>query len=163
MIPKSFFSPQTPGVLRLLSEDEWRCIGINQSIGWEHYEIHGLSPRARQPTNTDCYRIQPLNLTYSCSGDRRTETSAKPLHPDSYLVTSQAFTFHPVLFVCQHFEQIGLACWIHIITPSRDKVLYFMILLCMIARILLYPRLPRFLPERIQSYTVRAKVAYLLA
>lgn len=112
MIPKSFFSPQQPGVLRLLSEDEWRCIGITQSLGWEHYEIHGESPRARQPTNTNSHWIQLLNLTYSCSGDPRTETRAAPLHPASHLVPSQAFTFHPVIFVYRHFEQIGLACWI---------------------------------------------------
>ena len=57
MIPKSFFSPQQPGVLRLLSEDEWRCLGIMQSLGWEHYEIHGESPQVRQLTNTNCYRV----------------------------------------------------------------------------------------------------------
>ena len=83
MIPKSFFSPQQQGVLRLLSEEEWRCIGITQSVGWEHYEIHGESPRAGQSTSTNDYRIQLLNLTYSCSGDSRTETGAIPPHPDS--------------------------------------------------------------------------------
>ena len=25
---------------RLLSEDEWRGIGVQQSRGWEHYAIH---------------------------------------------------------------------------------------------------------------------------
>ena len=29
---------------RLLSEDEWRHIGIVQSLGWEHYLIHGPEP-----------------------------------------------------------------------------------------------------------------------
>lgn len=42
MIPKSFFEdPQRPEVLRLLKEDEWRGMGITQSRGWEHYEVHG--------------------------------------------------------------------------------------------------------------------------
>lgn len=41
MIPKAYFSPDDPGVLRLLSEAEWRGIGITQSLGWEHYEVHG--------------------------------------------------------------------------------------------------------------------------
>ena len=42
MIPKDFFEdPQHPEVLRLLAEDEWRGIGITQSLGWEHYEVHG--------------------------------------------------------------------------------------------------------------------------
>ena len=41
MIPKSYFNPDDPGVLRLLSEAEWRGVGITQSLGWEHYEVHG--------------------------------------------------------------------------------------------------------------------------
>jgi cyclin-dependent kinase regulatory subunit CKS1 len=41
MIPKNYFNPDEPGVLRLLSEAEWRGIGITQSLGWEHYEVHG--------------------------------------------------------------------------------------------------------------------------
>lgn len=44
MIPKSYFNPDDPGVLRLLSEAEWRGIGITQSLGWEHYEVHGILP-----------------------------------------------------------------------------------------------------------------------
>jgi cyclin-dependent kinase regulatory subunit CKS1 len=42
MIPKSYFNADDPGVLRLLSEAEWRGIGITQSLGWEHYEVHGI-------------------------------------------------------------------------------------------------------------------------
>lgn len=57
MIPKSFFSRQQPGVLRLLSEEEWRCLGIAQSLGWEHYEIHGGYLHVCQPTNTNGYRV----------------------------------------------------------------------------------------------------------
>ena len=41
MIPKTFFNPDKSGTLRLLSEQEWRGIGITQSLGWEHYEVHG--------------------------------------------------------------------------------------------------------------------------
>lgn len=43
MIPKNFFDPEEPGVLRILSDQEWRGIGITQSLGWEHYEVHGKS------------------------------------------------------------------------------------------------------------------------
>lgn len=43
MIPKEYFGESTPGVLRLLLEEEWRNIGITQSPGWHHYEIHGQS------------------------------------------------------------------------------------------------------------------------
>ena len=41
MVPRAYFSDTTPGVLRLLTEDEWRNIGITQSPGWVHYEVHG--------------------------------------------------------------------------------------------------------------------------
>jgi cyclin-dependent kinase regulatory subunit CKS1 len=41
MVPRAYFSDTTPGVLRLLNEDEWRSIGITQSPGWVHYEVHG--------------------------------------------------------------------------------------------------------------------------
>ena len=40
-IPKNYFDPEEPGVLRILSDAEWRGIGITQSLGWEHYEVHG--------------------------------------------------------------------------------------------------------------------------
>ena len=43
MIPKNFFSDDNSGTLRLLEEKEWRGIGITQSLGWEHYEVHGES------------------------------------------------------------------------------------------------------------------------
>jgi cyclin-dependent kinase regulatory subunit CKS1 len=41
LIPKAFFSPDDSGTLRILSETEWRGIGITQSLGWQHYEVHG--------------------------------------------------------------------------------------------------------------------------
>ncbi|KAF8275177.1 regulatory subunit of cyclin-dependent kinase, partial [Lactarius quietus] len=44
MIPKTYFNSDDPGVLRLLSEAEWRGIGITQSLGWEHYEVHAPEP-----------------------------------------------------------------------------------------------------------------------
>lgn len=25
----------------LLSDDEWRSLGVKQSLGWEHYMVHG--------------------------------------------------------------------------------------------------------------------------
>jgi len=43
MVPKEYFNPDDSGVLRLLTEPEWRGIGITQSLGWEHYEVHGTS------------------------------------------------------------------------------------------------------------------------
>ncbi|KAF7363795.1 Cyclin-dependent kinases regulatory subunit [Mycena sanguinolenta] len=43
MVPKNFFNEEQ-GTLRLLSEPEWRGIGITQSLGWEHYEVHAPEP-----------------------------------------------------------------------------------------------------------------------
>ncbi|KAH3667839.1 hypothetical protein WICMUC_005239 [Wickerhamomyces mucosus] len=40
VIPSDYFNSET-GTLRILLEDEWRGLGITQSLGWEHYEIHG--------------------------------------------------------------------------------------------------------------------------
>ncbi|KZT69811.1 CKS-domain-containing protein [Daedalea quercina L-15889] len=54
MIPKAFFNPDKSGTLRLLSEPEWRGIGITQSLGWEHYEVHAPEPHVllfRRPKN----------------------------------------------------------------------------------------------------------------
>ena len=45
MIPKEYFNDDDSGTLRLLEENEWRGIGITQSLGWEHYEVHGKSER----------------------------------------------------------------------------------------------------------------------
>jgi len=42
-IPADYFNPQT-GTLRILYEDEWRGLGITQSLGWEHYETHTPEP-----------------------------------------------------------------------------------------------------------------------
>ncbi|RPD66437.1 cyclin-dependent kinase regulatory subunit [Lentinus tigrinus ALCF2SS1-7] len=56
MIPKNFFNPDNSGTLRLLTEEEWRGIGITQSLGWEHYEVHAPEPHVllfRRPKNFD--------------------------------------------------------------------------------------------------------------
>lgn len=44
LLPESYFDPSEPGVLRILSVKEWREIGITQSMGWEHYEVHAPEP-----------------------------------------------------------------------------------------------------------------------
>jgi len=43
-LPKQFFMPDKSGTLRLLQEQEWRAIGVSQSFGWEHYEVHAPEP-----------------------------------------------------------------------------------------------------------------------
>ncbi|KAF1819363.1 CKS-domain-containing protein [Dissoconium aciculare CBS 342.82] len=42
-IPKDYFDGSR-GTLKLLWEDEWRGLGITQSLGWEHYEVHEPEP-----------------------------------------------------------------------------------------------------------------------
>ncbi|KAF4634845.1 hypothetical protein G7Y89_g3265 [Cudoniella acicularis] len=42
-IPKEYHDPQK-GTLKLLWEEEWRALGITQSLGWEHYEVHEPEP-----------------------------------------------------------------------------------------------------------------------
>ncbi|CAK9779962.1 regulatory subunit of cyclin-dependent kinase [Cutaneotrichosporon oleaginosum] len=44
LIPKSYFSGDDSGLLRILEEHEWRGIGITQSLGWEHFEVHAPEP-----------------------------------------------------------------------------------------------------------------------
>ncbi|OAL07430.1 CKS-domain-containing protein [Phaeosphaeriaceae sp. SRC1lsM3a] len=42
VIPKEYFDSR--GTLKLLWEEEWRALGITQSLGWEHYEVHEPEP-----------------------------------------------------------------------------------------------------------------------
>ncbi|THH19464.1 hypothetical protein EW146_g1692 [Bondarzewia mesenterica] len=56
LIPKNYFNQDDSGTLRLLSEAEWRGIGITQSLGWVHYEVHAPEPHVllfRRPKNFD--------------------------------------------------------------------------------------------------------------
>jgi len=43
-IPKDYFSDPSKYLLKLLWEEEWRGLGITQSLGWEHYEVHEPEP-----------------------------------------------------------------------------------------------------------------------
>jgi cyclin-dependent kinase regulatory subunit CKS1 len=43
VIPKEYHDA-SKGTLKLLWEEEWRAIGITQSLGWEHYEVHEPEP-----------------------------------------------------------------------------------------------------------------------
>ncbi|RSL41013.1 Cyclin-dependent kinases regulatory subunit [Fusarium sp. AF-6] len=42
-IPKDYHDT-AKGTLKLLWEEEWRALGITQSLGWEHYEVHEPEP-----------------------------------------------------------------------------------------------------------------------
>ncbi|KAJ9497189.1 Cyclin-dependent kinases regulatory subunit (Cell division control protein cks1) [Exophiala xenobiotica] len=43
VIPRDYFD-DAKGTLKLLWEEEWRGLGITQSLGWEHYEVHEPEP-----------------------------------------------------------------------------------------------------------------------
>ncbi|KAL7420973.1 Cyclin-dependent kinases regulatory subunit (Cell division control protein cks1) [Cryptotrichosporon argae] len=43
LIPKDYFRQDDPSLLRILDEHEWRGIGITQSLGWQHFEVHGAA------------------------------------------------------------------------------------------------------------------------
>ena len=53
-LPKNIYKAMPKG--RLLTENEWRSLGVQQSRGWVHYEIHKPEPYIllfRRPRNTD--------------------------------------------------------------------------------------------------------------
>lgn len=55
VIPSDYFNSET-GTLRILTEDEWRGLGVTQSLGWEHYECHAPEPHIllfKRPLNYD--------------------------------------------------------------------------------------------------------------
>ncbi|ROT39986.1 cyclin-dependent kinases regulatory subunit [Sodiomyces alkalinus F11] len=59
-IPKAY-KDTTHGTLKLLWEEEWRALGITQSLGWEHYEVHEPEPhillfKYETPCPTNNYR-----------------------------------------------------------------------------------------------------------
>lgn len=43
VIPAEYHD-KSKGTLKLLWEEEWRAMGITQSLGWEHYEVHEPEP-----------------------------------------------------------------------------------------------------------------------
>jgi cyclin-dependent kinase regulatory subunit CKS1 len=54
LLPKNIFKTISKG--KLLAEMEWRNLGVQQSRGWVHYEIHGPEPHIllfRRPIGTD--------------------------------------------------------------------------------------------------------------
>eukprot|EP00667_Euglena_gracilis_P032344 EG_transcript_49359 len=54
ILPKEIAKLIPKGVL--LSEMEWRSLGVQQSLGWEHYMVHNPEPHIllfRRPKNLD--------------------------------------------------------------------------------------------------------------
>ncbi|KAH8918580.1 cyclin-dependent protein kinase regulatory subunit Suc1 [Atractiella rhizophila] len=42
-MPEQLYSREKRA-FKIMTESEWRSIGIQQSLGWEHYEIHAPEP-----------------------------------------------------------------------------------------------------------------------
>lgn len=61
ILPKEVMK-KIPQKGKLLNEQEWRALGVQQSRGWTHYEIHKPEPHIllfRRPKGTDPYTGQP--------------------------------------------------------------------------------------------------------
>lgn len=60
-LPKELSKQITPG--KLLSEDEWRKLGIRMSLGWEHYATHkyssGIESKTIDQSQTFCCFADP--------------------------------------------------------------------------------------------------------
>lgn len=59
-LPKHVFKRITKN--KLLTEAEWRNLGVQQSRGWVHYEVHKPEPYIllfRRPIGTDSVTGQP--------------------------------------------------------------------------------------------------------
>lgn len=55
IVPRELRS-RLPNPMRKMDESEWRSIGVQQSRGWVHYEIHKPEPHIllfRRPLGTD--------------------------------------------------------------------------------------------------------------
>ena len=60
LLPKAIYKTIPRG--RLLTEHEWRGLGVTQSRGWVHYEIHKPEPFIllfRRPLGTDAATGNP--------------------------------------------------------------------------------------------------------
>ena len=71
-------SKKLPDPPRLLTETEWRNIGVQQSRGWVHYEVHKPEPHVllfRRPLGTDPETGKVL--TVSNSNSTKTSVAAK--------------------------------------------------------------------------------------
>ena len=86
-IPQDYFNPET-GTLRILHEDEWRGLGITQSLGWAHYEAHAPEPHIllfKRPINYSwlCIIGPLVHLIYTMTVVR---SSLFPLLPNRYFL-----------------------------------------------------------------------------
>lgn len=70
---------------RLLKDDEWRDLGVQQTRGWEHYDIHRPEPHIllfRRPVDTDPQTgLAPIRIwTLQCTARGDTEVYLRCLN-----------------------------------------------------------------------------------
>lgn len=81
VIPAEYHD-KAKGTLKLLWEEEWRAMGITQSLGWEHYEVHEPEPHI-------------LLFKYVCPSHRRQlrsggmDANPRPRRPLNYQPPAQ--------------------------------------------------------------------------
>eukprot|EP00871_Galdieria_phlegrea_P001935 jgi/Galph1/2742/GphlegSOOS_G1437.1 len=66
---------------RLLSEAEWRGIGVQQSRGWVHYAIHRPEPNIllfRRPKQTDAQQTQNEKISNQQQGHEQRPVDVVP-------------------------------------------------------------------------------------
>ena len=68
------------GELRLMTEDEWRDLGVTQSHGWEHYLVHSPEPHIllfrREVNYTSLYGNVPRKQVIKVPGKTLADTNA---------------------------------------------------------------------------------------
>lgn len=65
ILPRSI-AKKLPSPMRLMTEDEWREIGVRQSQGWVHYSIHPPEPHIllfRRPLGTPTENLVSPTVT----------------------------------------------------------------------------------------------------
>lgn len=68
---------------RLMSEEEWRALGVQQSRGWEHFMIHRPEPHIllfRRPIGTDPKSGKPPAEWISKFGEPRSQLQRQEGH-----------------------------------------------------------------------------------
>ncbi|KUJ24336.1 endoplasmic oxidoreductin [Mollisia scopiformis] len=80
-IPKEYHDP-SKGTLKLLWEEEWRGLGITQSLGWEHYEVHEPEPHIL--LFKSAFAKSPVaQLPFACLSNAYNQISPKAIVSDA--------------------------------------------------------------------------------
>jgi len=90
-IPKEYFDGAR-GTLKLLYEEEWRGLGITQSLGWEHYEVHEPEPHILLFKSVACGCLKKEGKTLTRSADGRSTTRHRSTELDKFPILRTSMT-----------------------------------------------------------------------